>query len=120
VIPAHESALSRGGDVTDTSQPRRLAEATRIRELVGGHIETMVQFVEHFKGNANGETSTETRRIVRCALVVEWQEPDGSEYVTVAGDEELSDLGIKGMLHDGIYAMAHRGDPGYSSIAESS
>jgi hypothetical protein len=46
-------------------------------------------------------------------LVVEWRETDGSEYITVAGDDELTDLGIKGMLHDGIYAMAHQHDPDY-------
>jgi hypothetical protein len=77
----------------------------------------MVEFVEHRKGASDhGQGSEAPRKIMQCAIVVQWQEPDGTEYVTVAGDAELTDLGIKGMLHDGIYAMAHQGEPGYKQV----
>jgi hypothetical protein len=97
--------------VDDQSQPRRLAENTSVRDLVGQHLENMIQFVEHRRTSKAHGTPSGARKIVQCAVVVQWQEADGSEYVTVAGDEELTDLGIKGMLHDGIYAMAHNRDP---------
>ncbi|MEA2432940.1 MAG: hypothetical protein QOG54_397 [Actinomycetota bacterium] len=100
--------------MANTSQPRRLADNKSVRNLVGDHLESMIQFVEHRRtGGAHG-TVEGSRKIVQCAVVVQWQEADGSEYVTVAGDEELTELGIKGMLHDGIYAMAHLEDPEYS------
>jgi hypothetical protein len=78
----------------------------------------MVQFVEHRRSNGAAQAAAAAvdsgRQIVQCAVVVQWREADGTEFVTVAGDEELTDLGIKGMLHDGIYAMAHHGDPEYA------
>lgn len=105
--------------MTMRGTPKRLSEGDRVRNLVEQHLDSMVEFVEHQHGTRHDGPSADQRRIMKCAVVVQWQDPDGSEYITVAGDGDLGALGLKGILHDGLYALAHEGEPGFQRLKSS-
>jgi hypothetical protein len=97
--------------------PKRLADAKMAEELMQDELTTMTEFVKHERRKLegrNGETHGE-RFIKECVTVEIWQEADGTESVSVSGTSGLHPLEIKGVLHDGVYAIAHRGEPGFVS-----
>jgi hypothetical protein len=53
------------------------------------------------------------RTLKDCVAVMIWTEEDGTETVTVVGDNNISALELKGVLHDGLYAIAHQGEEGW-------
>lgn len=81
------------------------------------HLEDMATIVEHqrTKGSTSEQSRNGSNRKVREAVtVVVFEEEDGTETVSVLGDAESSSLELKGVLHDGLYAMAHEGDDDYT------
>ena len=77
------------------------------------HIDEMATIVERQRAN-HAEPDRENggkpqRKLRECVAVMVWEEPDGSETVTVVGNPEMGDVELKGVLHDGLYAMAHKG-----------
>lgn len=75
------------------------------------HLDEMATIVEHRRSTrenpAPSDNSKRTRRLRECVAVMVWEEEDGSETVSVVGDSQLGELELKGVLHDGIYAMTH-------------
>ena len=74
-------------------------------ESLAAHMDDMVSVVERrrrYNEEAHGE-----RRLKESVTVMVWEEADGSETVTVIGDPEMPALQMKGVLHDGLYAVAH-------------
>ena len=47
------------------------------------------------------------RELKGTVTVLLWQEEDGSETVEVVGKPETGVLALKGLLHDGLYALIH-------------
>ena len=74
------------------------------------HLDAMTLVVERQRRNAeaNKTAPADTRKLRECVVVMVWEEPDGSETITVAGDEDVNHLELKGVLHDGLYTMAHK------------
>ena len=75
-------------------------------------IDEMATIVERHR-NTHAPTASITegepkRKLRECVAVMVWEEVDGSETVTVVGNPELGDVELKGVLHDGIYAMTHK------------
>ena len=94
------------------NEPRRLADAKLTEEMLEDHLPTLSKIVEHTrKSSLDGDSAPSGRFLKECVTVEVWQEADGSESIVVVGDSKLESLELKGVLHDGIYALAHRGDP---------
>jgi hypothetical protein len=75
----------------------------------------MATIVEHHRAKGSGESTHPSNRKVREAVaVVVFEEEDGTETVSVIGDAQVGALELKGVLHDGLYAMAHEGDDDYT------
>src|SRR5688500_5728110 len=94
------------------SKPRRLAESTE-NGLVSDP-QKMRAIVEHSRARAEKASETAVNKeLVASVLVQLWTDEDGVESLTVMGDEGASTLELKGLLHDGLYALAHQGEQGY-------
>lgn len=96
-------------------EPRRLADAKLTEDMLEDHLPTLSKIVEHSRKNSSDESPPSKGRFLKeCVTVEVWQEADGSESIVVVGDSKLESLELKGVLHDGIYALAHRGDPAWA------
>jgi hypothetical protein len=71
------------------------------------HIDTMTTVVERRRGSMSFEQPKAGRTLKGCVAVMIWIEEDGTETVSVVGDDSISPLELKGVLHDGLYAIAH-------------
>ena len=76
-------------------------------------MDDMVSVVERHR--PYGGPQQEARKLRESVTVMVWEEPDGSETVTVIGDPEMTALQMKGILHDGVYAVAHADEDAYAS-----
>lgn len=95
-------------------EPRRLADAKLTEDMLEDHLPTLSKIVEHKRKSSSDGNSPTGRFLKECVTVEVWQEADGSESIVVVGDSKLESLELKGVLHDGIYALAHRGDPAWA------
>jgi hypothetical protein len=73
----------------------------------------MATIVEHKRSKGTDATGS-NRRVREAVAVIVFEEEDGSETVSVLGDAQIGNLELKGVLHDGLYAMAHEGDADYA------
>ena len=91
-------------------------------ESLREHVEHMSTVVEHHRArNGNGHKHplarpNESRRLKECVAVMIWEEEDGTETISVVGDPEITELEVKGVLHDAVYAVAHVGEEGFNKI----
>ena len=100
-------------------------EATRLprleenRDLEIPNILAMQTVIEHRRSahSLEGSQSNNQRTLKHCVQVEMWVDDDGRESIVVQGDENASHLELKGLLHDGIYALAHEGERGFVSPA---
>ena len=69
-------------------------------------MDDMVSIIERHRGPSHSTRQGE-RHMKECVTVQVWMEADGSETVTVIGDPDMTALQMKGILHDGVYAVAH-------------
>ena len=91
----------------DPKMPARLESTRRAEEMLGTDIDAMTAIVEH---HGRGHIPTDApmgRKMKQRVAVVVWEEPDGTETVCIVSDTDLTNLEMKGILHDGIYALAH-------------
>lgn len=93
---------------------RRHEDAHDVMRMLEGHLPAMTEILEHTRpAPTAGATTPDGRKIKECVAVMLVEEPDGSETVMIVGDAEAEHLALKGILHDGIYAFAHKGEPGF-------
>ena len=98
-----------------TIKPKRLAEATKTRRAIAQDLTERRELVVHNRP-ASGDGEPTDGPVRRGYVLVEvWQETDGSESIVVCGDAEMKELEIKGLLHDGVYSIAHRGEVGFTA-----
>ena len=72
------------------------------------HLPEMTKVIEHHRPDPPTRLhEAHDRRLRQCVAVMVWEEADGSESVVVVGDDHLEDLGLKGVLHDAVYALAN-------------
>jgi hypothetical protein len=71
-------------------------------------MDEMVAVIERHRPAQNPNLSE--RHLICTVSVMVWQEADGTETVTVVGDSDMTPLQMKGILHDGLYTVAHEGD----------
>ena len=72
------------------------------------HLPEMTKVIEHHRPEQpNRVPEAHDRYLKQCVAVMVWEEADGTESVVVVGDDHLRELGLKGVLHDAIYALAH-------------
>jgi hypothetical protein len=86
----------------------RLERDIEVIQALKEHLPEMTMVIEHHRHERptrNGEAHD--RRLKQCVAVLVWEEADGTESVVVVGDEHLQELGLKGVLHDAVYAVAH-------------
>jgi hypothetical protein len=98
-------------DVSDRRLTKREAlvrNETRSKSIpsLREHIDTMTTIVERRRKSMSIEP-TAGRTLKGCVAVMVWTEADGTETVAVVGDDNISNLELKGVLHDGLYAIAH-------------
>lgn len=94
--------------------PRRLGEDKKVQAMLADQL-PMATIVDHRRNNRGEPTTAVGPRTLKTSVQVQvWCEADGSEWIVVTGDESVSNLELKGLLHDGIYALAHEGEPGYT------
>lgn len=89
--------------------------------MLEGHLPEMAEILEHTRRDTTGSgpTTRDGRKIRECVAVMLVEEADGSETVLIVGDTEAEHLALKGVLHDGIYAFAHKGEPGFRVVSQS-
>jgi hypothetical protein len=77
----------------------------------------MQTVIEHRRSTRNpeGPQPVAHREMKHCVQVELWIDDDGHESIVVQGDETAGHLELKGLLHDGIYALAHEGERGFVS-----
>lgn len=95
---------------------RRQEDAHEVMRMLEGRLPEMAEILEHTRRNTNGEgpVTRDGRKIKECVAVMLVEEADGSETVMIVGDANAEHLALKGVLHDGIYAFAHEGEPGFT------
>ena len=93
--------------------PQRLAGNRHVSPLLAEDLPHMQSIVEHNRGKADPAESSPVRRLRGRVEVQLWIESDGSESIAVCGGD-LTHLELKGLLHDGVYALAHQGEPGFT------
>ena len=71
------------------------------------HLPEMTRVIEHRRPDPSRTQPSFDRQLKQCVAVMVWEEADGTESVVVVGDERLEALGLKGVLHDAVYALAH-------------
>ena len=75
----------------------------------------MQTIVDHPRqATSAGPVPSEGRTLKCCVQVQLWAEADGTESVIVVGTNAVPHLELKALLHDGVYAMAHEGEPGFA------
>ena len=92
-----------------------------VKDVVGllkDHLPAMGEVLEHTRPNRTGAPSMlrDGRKVKECVAVMLVEEADGSETVMILGDADAERLELKGVLHDGIYAFWHMGDPDYRTF----
>ena len=94
---------------------RRRDNAHEVMGMLESHLPAMAEILAHTRRNASGAAGVthDGRKIKECVAVMLVEEPDGSETVMIVGDADAEHLQLKGVLHDGIYAFAHKGEPGF-------
>ena len=94
---------------------RRHDDVHDVIRMLEGHLPAMAEILEHTRPgtNANGPVTHDGRKVKECVAVMLVEEADGSETVLIVGDADAEHLALKGALHDGIYAFAHKGEPGF-------
>ncbi|HWL65847.1 MAG TPA: hypothetical protein VNP73_07725 [Actinomycetota bacterium] len=102
----------------------RFERHSKSMESLREHLENMSTVVEHQrKKNGNGDThplskrTGEKRTLRECVAVMIWEDEDGTETVSVVSDPGITDLEVKGVLHDAVYAVAHVGEEGFNTVA---
>jgi hypothetical protein len=86
----------------------RLERDIRTIQSLKEHLPEMTKVIEHHRpDHPTRPEEAHDRRLKQCLAVMVWEEPDGSESIVVVGDERLEDLGLKGILHDAVYALSH-------------
>lgn len=95
---------------------RRHEDAHDMMRMLEGHLPAMAEILEHTrtKGDGHDGVTRDGRKIKECVAVMLVEEADGSETVLIVGDADAEHLELKGVLHDGIYAFAHKGEPGFT------
>lgn len=95
---------------------RRHDDVHDVMQMLEGHLPEMAEILEHTrsKANAQGPVTRDGRKIKECVAVMLVEEADGSETVLIVGDADAEHLELKGVLHDGLYAFAHKGEPGFT------
>lgn len=98
---------------------RRHGDVHDVMRMLESHLPEMAGILEHRRPNGSmGDEARMTpdgRRIKECVAVMLVEEADGSETVLIVGDASSEHLALKGVLHDGIYAFAHKGEPGFTA-----
>lgn len=94
----------------------RRHETHDVIRMLEGHLPAMEEILEHTRRNGKGHNGVtrDGRKIKECVAVMLVEEADGSETVLIVGDADAEHLELKGVLHDGIYAFAHKGEPGFT------
>ena len=92
-----------------------------VKDVVGllkDHLPAMGEVLEHKRPNRTAGSSMlrDGRKVKECVAVMLVEEADGSETVMILGDADAERLELKGILHDGIYAFSHMGDPDYRTF----
>jgi hypothetical protein len=106
-----KQADQRGGVRVNDSTPKRHHDDELVLSMLKEHLPDMEWIVHHRRG---GTPDVDGRATVkRCVAVLISEEPDGVESITVVGDSQTGHLELKGVLHDGLYAIAHEGEPGF-------
>ena len=86
----------------------RLERDVELIQSLKEHLPEMTKVIEHHRpDHPTRDGEVHDRRLKQCVAVMVWEEPDGTESVVVIGDDTLHDLGLKGLLHDAVYALAH-------------
>ena len=100
---------------------RRHEDQHDVMHLLEGRLPEMAQILEHNRRNTRIDVTDvlQGRRVKECVAVMLVEEADGSETVHIVGDAGAGHLELKGMLHDAIYAFAHKGEPGFTLKSES-
>lgn len=71
-------------------------------------LDDMVTVVERRRrGHDVASQERNERQLRECVTVMVWEEADGSETVSVVGSSDIPPLEMKGVLHDGLYALTH-------------
>ena len=95
--------------------PRRLAADQEVKAHLTDQVPKMQTIIDHTrKTTIPGPASSEGRTLKCCVQVQLWAEADGTESLVVVGTNSVPHLELKALLHDGIYAMAHEGEPGFA------
>jgi hypothetical protein len=85
----------------------RLEKDIEVIQALKEHLPEMTRVISHLRPDQPTRNhEAHDRRLKQCVAVLVWEEADGTESVVVVGDDHLQDLGLKGVLHDAIYAMA--------------
>lgn len=93
----------------------RAVEDRRMREILAEYLPRMDAIVESRYIAINDPPSGGAgRSLKRCVAVLVWEEPDGTERTEVVGERGNTPLHLKGLLHDGIYLLAHEGEEGFT------
>jgi len=94
----------------------RLDEQQRTRQRLMSETPELTKIVERRRASDTvGARSDQPERFLKECIQVElWVESDGTESVVVNGSHTAKPLALKGLLHDGIYALAHADEPGYA------
>ena len=95
--------------------PRRLSADQEVKALLNDQLPKMQTIVDHSRKNTTTRPDPSEARTLKCCVQVQlWAEADGTESLVVVGTNSVPHLELKALLHDGIYAMAHEGEPGFS------
>jgi hypothetical protein len=91
----------------DATGMPRLDKADTIDELIP-ELPVMRKILEHHRSKLNPNADPRAERtLMSCVQVQLWVDDDGRESIVVLGDESAAPLELKGLLHDGVYALAH-------------
>ena len=101
----------------ENGQFPRLTEHKHIRAVLDDLLPEMRTILEHNRGISSSTAgSSEGRTLKGCVQVQLWTEADGTESIVITGTNDASHLELNAMLHDGVYAMAHQGEPGFITL----
>lgn len=86
-------------------------------DLLKEHLAAMDEILEHSRSGSSESPHAPKgpRKVKECVAVMLVEEVDGSETLMIVGDSDAPHLQLKGVLHHGIYAMAHEGEPGFQA-----
>ena len=86
----------------------RFERDVEVLQSLKEHLPEMTKVIEHHRRPNQPKRNEEAhdRRLKQCVAVMVWEEADGTESVVVVGDDDLQELGLKGVLHDAVYALA--------------